>query len=126
MRWLLALERELRRQGVAVSFASPSQAWDLQVSRTAVLAARVGTAVQWGWTPQVRMRVVLRPRRLLGLAGALALAARTGLRVPVLGAAAAVELLVEVAVLVPAVRDAVRRTVASAQPASQGPDGRPD
>jgi hypothetical protein len=107
--WVMALERDLAGRRCAVRFAGPADPWDLQATRGPVLAARVSTAVQWGWTPQARTRVVVRPARLAGLvllvaAGGLA----WGPVVP--GALGLGVLVVDAAVLRPTVGRAIGRT----------------
>jgi len=121
--WLLTLARTLAARRCTVRFAGPSHSWELQASCTPVLAARVSVAVQWGWTPQVRTRLVARPGRLLGLLAAAALPALAGAPALVGPAAAVVELLVEAALLIPAVRSGVQHTTVTARVAGQGGEG---
>ncbi|MFD2093371.1 glycosyltransferase [Blastococcus deserti] len=111
--WLMSLERALAESGCSVRFAGPTDPWDLQVSRGPVLAARLSTAVQWGWTPQARTRIVVRPARLLALTAAMAivgLLAGTGWA----GGLGALLLAADAAFLVPTTRRALRRTTLSA------------
>ena len=116
--WLMSLERQLAGRGCTVRFADPSDAWDLQASRGPVLAARVSTAVQWGWTPQAQTRLVLRPARLalLLIVGGLAAAHTTPLVGPGL---VAVALGADAAALVPTVRRALRYSTAHSAPERQ-------
>jgi glycosyltransferase involved in cell wall biosynthesis/exo-beta-1,3-glucanase (GH17 family) len=120
--WLTALERELARRGCSVAAAGPDGAYDLQVSRGPVLAVRVSTAVQWGWTPQVRTAVRLRPLRLAVLLLAAAVAAVT-VHWAVAGALAAAVLLADAASIVPTVRAGTASTTRGALVAAQPGDG---
>ena len=112
--WLMSLERELAGRGATVRFAGPTDTWDVQVSRTPVLAERMSTAVQWGWTPQVRTRLVVRPVRLLGALAVAALLWASGVPVVAVAALLVVELAAEAAVLVRLVRAGIRHTTAAA------------
>ena len=113
--WLTSLERELSRRRCTVRFAGPLDAWDLVVSCTAVLCVRVRTAVQWRWTPVVRVRLVIRPSRLLGLLVVAALLVGSGLPPLWVAVAAVTVLAVEAAVVLRRVHDCVARTTATAR-----------
>lgn len=113
--WLTALERELARRRCSVRFAGPADAWDVQASRTPVLAVRITTAVQWGWTPQARTSLVLRPTRLTALLLLLALVVLSGIPVAVAAPVAAAAVAVETAFLLPAARRSIDRTTSGAQ-----------
>lgn len=65
--WLRVLARELSGRSCTVRFPAPGESWDMQVSVGPLLAARLWTAVQWGWTPRVRLRLVIRRLRLIAL-----------------------------------------------------------
>jgi GT2 family glycosyltransferase len=116
--WLTVLERELSRRHCSVRFGGPADAWDLQASCTPILAMRMTTAVQWRWTPQVRMFLIVRPRRLIGL---LTLVALVGIPAPLPVVVAAVALATvavlaaEAALLLPTVRGGIRRTTHNAR-----------
>ena len=112
--WLFALERELSRRSCTVRFAGPHDPWDVQVSCTPILAARVSTALRWGWTPVARMRIRLRRSRAAGAAGVALALTWMGLSLAPILAAAAATLAAECVVLRRRVDRALRHTTAGA------------
>jgi O-antigen biosynthesis protein len=112
--WLTALERDMAARRCSVRLGGPADAWDLQASRGPVLAVRVRTAVQWGWTPQVRTALVLRPGWLVVLLTLVALVMLAGIPPPLAAAVAVAALTAEVAFLMLTVRGAIRRTTHNA------------
>ena len=75
LRWLLELRRQLVARRCVIRWGPPTAAWDFQAYIGAFAAFKVTTAVVWSWVPQHRLRFVVRPGFLAGLAvGALLLA----------------------------------------------------
>lgn len=112
--WLATLERELVRRRLTVRFGHAHHAWDLEASAGLLLAARLTTAVRWGWEPAHRRSFRLRPAALAVAVICLVLAVArpgAGLALGVTGAMAAT---VELVVLRRAVARALRSSTARA------------
>jgi glycosyltransferase involved in cell wall biosynthesis len=73
LQWLRDVEAALRRDSCAVGVGSPDDDWDLQATFTPFVAARITTAVTYGWLPQASVRYAARPSAWVALAVALAL-----------------------------------------------------
>jgi hypothetical protein len=56
LEWLHHLARELKCNGCTVRPSGPMQVWDLAVSVSVLVCARVTTAVAWQWEPRHRIR----------------------------------------------------------------------
>jgi hypothetical protein len=59
--WLRDLERRLHASRCSVRSVSPTDTWDLRVTKGPFVAARITTAVTWGWVPHTRVEWRARP-----------------------------------------------------------------
>jgi hypothetical protein len=59
--WLSSLEAALRARRCVVRPGGPSHNWDLEVSASSLIVARITTAVMWNWEPHLRVRYRPRP-----------------------------------------------------------------
>jgi len=70
--WLHDLERRLHASRCSVRSLSPNDTWDMQVTKGPFVAARITTAVTWGWVPHTRVDWRVRPAFWWCLAASLA------------------------------------------------------
>jgi hypothetical protein len=59
--WLRDLERRLHASRCSVRAVSPNDTWDMKVTKGPFVAARITTAVTWGWVPHTRVEWRARP-----------------------------------------------------------------